>query len=474
MVGSKHFLNTFLFKYLSLGFILGYLIFVVIKSEVPIDDSDGLQHFFTAQYAWKDSAFFLNHWGKPLFILFSSVFAQFGFKAYLFFNILVFLCSVLLVFSLFRKFKASPLSYFIFPICCFLIPDYVEGICGGMTEPFFGLLLIFILYLGVNQKWIYFALIVSFLPFARSEGMLVVLMASLFLIFIKEFKALPFLLFGFIVYACAGKLLINDWMWYFNNDPYPKNSPYGSGQWYHYILAYKRHLGIINLLLLPFISYYLYRLFKKGEKKLFLIFLFFISLYVSIIVVHSYLWANGLKGAMGLSRLATLGVIPVVFFAVLSFNLVISQKNVVTWFCVLLFGALTTNQVLHYDLPGKATEFHMSLNKAVRYSQKHYSKKTYYFHPMIAFYEGSNPFEKKSKTVQSFALLSDEGVQYLRKGDCIIRDSQFGPVEQGMPFDRIEQLPWLKKIKTFTLKTPFTEYHGEPRCVIIYEVMAQN
>jgi hypothetical protein len=43
-----------------------------------------------------------------------------------------------------------------------------------------------------------------------------------------------------------------------------------------------------------------------------------------------------------------------------------------------------------------------------------------------------------------------------------------------MPFDRIEQFSWLKKVKTFTLKTPFTEYHGETRCVIIYEVMAQN
>lgn len=474
MVGSNNFLITFLFKYFSLGFILGYLSFVVLKSEVPIDESDGLQHFFTAQYAWNDGTFFLNHWGKPLFILFSSSFAQFGFKAYLFFNILVFFSTVLIVFSLFRKFKASPLSYFIFPICCLLIPDYVEGICGGMTEPFFGFLMILTLYLAVNQKWILFAVVVSLLPFARSEGMLVVVMAGIFLLVIKEFKALPFLLLGFLLYSFTGKLLLNDWFWYFNNDPYPKNSPYGNGQWYHYLLAFKRHLGIINLLLLPFISYYLYRLFKKGEKKLFYIFLFFIAIYASIIAVHSYLWAYGLKGAMGLSRLATLGVIPVVFFAVLSFNLVISQKNMVTWLCVLLFCGLSFNQIVHYDLPNKTTEFHACLNKAVQYTQKNYSQKTYYFHPMIAFYEGKNPFEKNSKSIQCYGLLSDEGVQYLRKGDCIIRDSQFGPVEQGMPFERIKQLPWLKKVKTFSLQTPFTEYHGETRSVIIYEVMAPN
>jgi hypothetical protein len=474
MVGSKNFLNTFFFKYLSLGFVLSYFIFVVLQNEVPIDDSDGLQHYFTSQYAWSNHTFFLNHWGKPLFILFSSPFAQFGFKAYLFFNLIVFLLSVLIVFSLFRKFKASPLAYFFFPISCFLIPDYVEGVCGGMTEPFFGLLLLLILWLGVHQKWILFALVTSFLPFARSEGMLVILMAGVFLLVIKEVKALPFLLIGFILYAFTGKLLLNDWMWYFNNDPYPENSPYGNGTWYHYLQAFKRHIGIINFLLLPFISYYLYRLFKKGEKRLFLLFLFFIGIYILVIVVHSYLWANGLKGAMGLSRLATLGVLPVLFFAVLSFNLVISQKNIVTLIVVVLLSALTVNQIAHYDLPTKETEFHSSLKKAIQYTKKHYSKKTYYFHPMIAYYEGINTFDTKIKTTQSFGLLSDEGIHYLRKGDCIIRDSQFGPVEQGMPFDRIEQISWLKKVKTISLKTPFTEYHGEPRCVIIYEVMPQN
>lgn len=474
MLGSNNFFNTFFFKYLSLGFVLGYFIFVVLQNEVPIDDSDGLQHFFTAQYSWSNSSFFLNHWGKPLFILFSSPFAQFGFKAYLFFNLLVFLLSVLIAFSLFRKFKASPLTYFLFPISCLLIPDYVEGVCGGMTEPFFGFLLLLILWLGVHQKWILFAIVVSFLPFARSEGMLVVLMAGVFLLVIKEFKAIPLLIIGFTLYSFAGKLLLNDWMWYFNNDPYPKNSPYGNGNWYHYLQAFKRHLGIINLLLLPFISYYLFRLFKKGERKLFLLFLFFIGIYLIVIAVHSYLWANGLKGAMGLSRLATLGVLPVLFFAVLSFNLVISQKNTVTLIIAVILCALSVNQVVHYDFPTKETEFHSELKKGIQYTKNHYSKKTYYFHPMIAYYEGINTFDTKIKTIQSFGLLSDEGVHYLRKGDCIIRDSQFGPIEQGMPFDRIEQFSWLKKVKTFTLKTPFTEYHGETRCVIIYEVMAQN
>jgi hypothetical protein len=169
-----------------------------------------------------------------------------------------------------------------------------------------------------------------------------------------------------------------------------------------------------------------------------------------------------------------LGVLPILFFAVLSFNLVISQKNTVTLLIAVLLCALNVNQVVHYDFPTKETEFHSTLKKAVQYTKKHYSKKTYYFHPMIAYYEGINPFETKIKTRQCFGLLSDEGIQYLRKGDCIIRDSQFGPVEQGMPFDRIKQFPWLKKVKTFSLKTPFTEYHGEARCIIIYEVIAQN
>jgi hypothetical protein len=72
----------------SLLFCSVWLIFMMLKSEVPNDVGDGIMHYFISNASWENPELFLHHWGKPLFILFSSSFAQFGFYGMVIFNII--------------------------------------------------------------------------------------------------------------------------------------------------------------------------------------------------------------------------------------------------------------------------------------------------------------------------------------------------------------------------------------------------
>ena len=78
----------------SLGISIFWLILTHFQNEIPPDTGDGIMHFFMSQASWENPTLFLEHWGKPFFILLSSPFAQFGFTGLIVFQVLVhfFIC----------------------------------------------------------------------------------------------------------------------------------------------------------------------------------------------------------------------------------------------------------------------------------------------------------------------------------------------------------------------------------------------
>ena len=292
----------------SLFVCISYYISIIYLGEEPYDVGDGLEHFAISKQSWSEPIYFIDHWGKSFFILFSSTFAQFGFESYTLFNVLVFAVTIAFLFSCFKHYKIHGAVSIVAPLIFVSIPDYTFGVIGGMTEPFFGCLLTIMLWASIKEKWWLFAIIASFTPFARSEGALVMFGAPIVLIAFKQWKSLPLLTFGFVVYAIVGKLINDQPMWYFENDPYPALSPYGVGKWSDYINTYKQHLGVIMVILSPLIvfGWLVWRQYQK--RKTIIISIFFIGIYLGIIAVHSYYWANGLRGSMGLTRIATQGL----------------------------------------------------------------------------------------------------------------------------------------------------------------------
>jgi hypothetical protein len=422
----------------------------------PPDIGDGLSHFFVAEASWQDSILFLHHWGKPLFTFFTSFFAQFGFKAYVFFNIIYFFLSSILAQKILKKFHVSDIFQSFFPLLLLTVPDVQTTVLGGLTEPFFGLLTMLALYLLINQQWLFFAITISFIPFARSEGQFVVVLAFLILIVQKQWKYLPFLAFGFIIYSIIGYFLLDDFLWYFNNDPYIGELAYGSGTWLNYWENRDFHLGDVLFWLGVFglLSIFYFLIKKKINKEEFILLFYSLSIYFTVIFVHAYLWRYGLKGSFGLSRIATHGLPLFVLVSLIYIDKIVNNyqypvlfsKISIVWFAVLSFYI-----IINSEYPNKLEYSNLQVINASEYVKSIKDKvgKIHYFHPLFAYDNNLNPFIKDEKFLMTYFDDFEMALKKLEDKDIIVRDSHFGPVDMKLTKDKIENEKRLVWIKSF-------------------------
>lgn len=145
---------------------------------------------------------FLHHWAKPVFVLLSAPFAQFGFSGIEIFNCLCATLTALLTFYTARQLKVRQ-PYLVF-LLLFFAPFYFQLIFSGLTEYLFGLATIAGIYFTSREKHLPALLIVSFLPLMRSEGLLIMGVFGLYYLINRKFKFLPLLLAGQLVYSLAG------------------------------------------------------------------------------------------------------------------------------------------------------------------------------------------------------------------------------------------------------------------------------
>ncbi len=465
-------LPSLIVDYSSLLVAVVVLVWMNIHNTVPVDSGDGLAHFFIAQHVWDNPTELLNHWGKPLFTLFSSPFAYVGFKTYIGFNILVFTLTSWLGIKIASHFNASAFVKLLFPFALLSVPDYTSNILGGLTEPFFGLLLMSILYFLVKKNWIWVALIASAIPFSRSEGQFVVLFIALILLYHRQWKAIPLLLTASFLYAIFGGVVFGDFLWYFTHNPYGGEPLYGNGSWTHYIELWRGHFGRMGIILMGLFILSLPFRFNQAERNqdLKLIVFFSFVTYLSIVFVHSYLWANGKNGAFGLSRLATHGL-PVFFLASLLWVGTYFRSSLLSkiWrlsLCLFLF--ISINSFKKQDYPNKPNEFEQELITACEYLNEVGGNvpNVFYYHPMIALKTGVN-LKATTGVFQQYTFANfEEKIKRLKGGEIIVRDSHFGPMEMGLTKNVLDTFV---RIRSFYAFVSATTHLGERYGVDIYQ-----
>jgi hypothetical protein len=461
-------LRNNLLQYGGMSFCTVLLLVLNIQNEVPVNVGDGLAHFFIAQQVWFDPFALLDHWGKPLFTLLASPFAYFGFKWFVVFNIAVYFSTCLVANLIVRTLKLAPILSFIFPFVLLAVPDYTSTVLGGLTEPFFNFLLFLIGYALIKQKWSAIALITSLLPFCRSEGQLVIVLVAGIFIYLKQWKWIPFLASTWLIYAIIGSVTLNDFFWYFNNNPYQGASDiYGKGTWTHYFDLYPFHFGTIGvvILVLTLIKLLFYKCFNSISSTVRLLIFFSVLVYFGIFFSHAYLWANGQKGAFGLSRLVTQGLPSFLFVCLLSLFTLEKQKFTyylhVVLSCFLII--LTFNAFKKQDYPKKLGAFEKTIQNASDYLMEIQDDvpRIYYYHPLIAYYTSSNLKNTTLKFNQhNFGKIEDE-LQHFKGGELIVRDAHFGPMEMGLPKSNLGSLKRIQRFSAMTsLQTHLGEYYG--------------
>ena len=435
-----------------------------LLSELPVDSGDGLAHFFISQHVWQNPQELLNHWGKPLFTLLSAPWAYFGFKTYIFFNLFVYAASTLLAYFIFRYLGVNSVLVLLFPIALLTSLDYTNNILGGMTEVLFGFLALLSGWLLIQKHWVWFAVVVSFMPFSRSEGQLLIPIALLILIYFKQWKVLPFILSAFIIYGVIGYFVLDDFWWYFTQNPYTGAADiYGTGTWMHYVDYWYVHLGVMGFMLLAVClpAFIWLSLTKNLSKDKVSIVLYFAVIYFGILWVHMYLWANGKNGALGLTRLAIHGWPGLMLACIVVLDQLLSKRTLKTSFAgfSIVFGIWMVFDfplVHEQPFPRKAQPDERAVLDAAQFVQNLVEndeiQRVYYYHPLIAYKVGSNLKDKSGAYIQQNFANYEELFQELKPHDCIILDSHFGQRDMNFP---TEKLHLFDEIAVFT---PLNQY----------------
>jgi len=436
------------------------------------DAGDSVHHYLFARYAPSHPELFFDHWAKPVYVLLASPFAQFGFIGVKIFNVLVMLFTLLFTFKIAQKLelKNAVLTsvFIVFAPLCFALTF------SGLTEPLFALFISIGTYSVLKINYITASLIISFLPFIRSEGLIFLGVFALYFLLKKEWKAIPFLLFGHLAYSIAGYFVYDDLFWVFNKIPYAHlSSVYGKGGLFHYVdqLTYVIGIPIYVLLGLGTIGV----IWKTVKKKItlelqVLIFLGFFAFFTA----HTLFWYLGIFNSMGLKRVFV-GVMPLIaILALVGFNFLTeevlgkrkSQQRIIQ---ALLIGLI-------FLFPFTSNPAALNLDRDLRLSvdQRTADEIGIYVHKKLGTdhrFLFSHPYLSEALNIDHFDQTQHFGLdiptlEQSRSGDVVIWENWFALVESGVTEE------WLDSRTEFThLYTARSDDRGRE---IIYSVYVRN
>jgi hypothetical protein len=153
----------------------------------------------------------------------------------------------------------------------------------------------------------------------------------------RSWRALPFLMLGYLVYSIAGGLVLGDFAWIFTNNPYGFHSQYGHGLWSRFVENIPTLLGwptlIFSILGGVRLLWCATRLAEWRQPLFRAELLLIYGSIVAFVFLQSAFWALGLFGSFGMTRVLT--VLPPLFS--------IAALSGLAWFSQLGRSARTRN-----------------------------------------------------------------------------------------------------------------------------------
>lgn len=436
--------------------------------------ADSYMHHLFGKWAFVHPHLFFDHWGKPMFTIFSAPFAQFGFKGSVTFNILIAIFSGVLVYKSALKLEVS--NAWVGILFTVFTPIFFLVSFSSLTEIVFAFLVTLSLYFFINKQFSWSVIVMGFVPFARSEGVIFFPLLIIALLALKKYKQIPLLAVGFMVMAVAGYPIYGDILWPITKNPYHDASAlYGSGKLLHFVNFSPKLFGW------PLISMFgigvglgLVRFWKNKVSHISVVWFLLLSVSIGYFAAHSVVWAYGMGGSAGLIRVMA-GVAPVMaLVALLGFDgLVKLLPNIkgLRLVLVLIMGVVMgVEGTTKPNLPLKQGQEEVVLEKVAAYIKQKNLTNNYmvYFNPVVAYLLELDHFTK----VDSRERVADNAkpANGLPQGTVFIWDAHFGPNEGGLAKSVLDESPFFEKVKTFTPEHAFTTFAGQDYEVIIYQI----
>jgi hypothetical protein len=296
--------DTLLIARVLLAVGLSVSICFVFITKNTYDTGDSINHYLYARYAPQHPLNLLHSWAKPLFTLLIMLPSQLGYKALMVFQCSLVAASAWLSYQVARGLRIHYAALAI--LFCYAAPDYFHIQFSGLTEPLFGLLLIGSVTLAVYERPMWSAALASWLPFVRSEGFILLGVWVVYLVWQRQWRALPMVLLGYLLYSAIGAVVLGEPGWVFGHNAYPTVSQYGHGDWNQYLIGLLYLLGwVISVLVVLGIGNLLWRATSRAawRSRLFRVELLLIYGSAGVfITAHTVFWVFGLFGSAGLTR----------------------------------------------------------------------------------------------------------------------------------------------------------------------------
>lgn len=421
------------------------------------DAGDSIQHYIHSKFAIAYPEHLLNHWAKPVFVLLSCPFAQFGFTGIKVFNALVsWLC---LYFACKVATQVHVKNTWLVALIGICTPMFYVLTFSGLTEPLFALFTIVCIWLYGNKMIATASILASFIPFVRPEGYIMGCVFGLYLVYEKQWKSIPMLLTGHVVYTIAGGLYHQDFLWLIHQTPYtPAGQKYGVGNLFHFMEQLYYAVGVpIFILLWTGVLTLVYTTIrhKTSAQNVLLVGFGFIAFFGS----HTLFRYLGLFNSMGLPRVLV-GVVPLIaILAVQGYEqlaqLVPAQLHKIAGTGLLLYIVVFpfTSHPAAIKWPDD-----MQLNTEQQVAQEvsnwlqssgKNKQRLVFAHPYLGEVTGIDYFDKSQRL-----KLKQLNVPFIQKGDIIIWDNWYAVVEGEITRKTLEGDSTLTLLKDFTRSSP--------------------
>lgn len=435
---------------------------------------DSYNHYLIARFSWlHPSELLLDQWGKPIYNILASPFAQFGMMGVISFNILLLIGSAWLAYGIARKLNFN--HAWVAFILCLASPIWFDNTITGLTEPLNAFLMLWVVYLFATDKVMWGAVLSGFLPFARSEGFVIMAVIGFYLLFIvRNYKAFALLLFGSVFMNMVGWIVEGEALWIYTKNPYIKyqiessvkeENICGSGSLLHYVKSLTWVMGAPRLLLfVAGVGLVVLRYLRKpGDKAMRLLFFIALGVYALYFGIHSWIWYKGIMGSCGYQRV--LVVIEPLAALIMAF----AAEMILNWLSALFVGwkqrivtggsLLLAALILYYPVKIFGHKYPIDISDEQKlfvevadwYNEQEYEDRMKYFlYPYFNILADIDP-----KDHEHFIEMWSFDARYAPVGSIVIWDGHFGPNEGNVPLEMLEKHQDFIKIKSFYPEKPF-------------------
>jgi len=450
---------------------------IIFNTENSFGGGDPFSHYNLAHWGWKYPKLLFDDWGKPVYTILVSPFAQLGMNYARLYNVLMGLLTAFFSWKLARELKLN--NAWLVVLLVLFTPIYFSLMFAALTEVTFSMLFMLSLLFFFQRKYFLSAVIISFLPLVRTES---VVLFPLFLLAFglkKQWRVLPLFTFGFFLISWLGRPFYHSFWWLITNMPYKGGTAdiYGHGNLFHFIDQTRGILGypIAGLFCVGLVAG-LWFWIKKDRFQLNQSFYFLLLIpagYLLYLAAHSYVWWKGIGNSLGLIRVigavTPLAAITALFgFDTLAAVFSKYRKITVTVSALLMLWIVYAGAITH------RSGFEMSKPQQILARASNYLKqnnlnkyKIYYFSTYIPYRLGIDPYDSKH---------SSEGVPHIPKisnaipdNSIIVWDAHFGPNEGKTPLNKLLDDNGLQVLDIFRPKRPFKVLGGYNYAVYVFQ-----